>query len=82
MPLLGWMILSGEGKPVSFFGIQLPALIPENKALARQLEDIHELTGNIGYALIGLHAAAALAHHYFQRDNTLLRMLPLRRRSE
>jgi len=29
-----------------------------------------------GYWLIGLHALAGLYHHYVQRDNTLLRMLP------
>jgi cytochrome b561 len=78
MPLLGWLILSGENQPVPFFGIQLPALIGENKALAKQLEEIHETVGNIGYFLIGLHAAAALAHHYIHRDNTLVRMLPSR----
>ncbi|EOK4640908.1 cytochrome b561, partial [Shigella flexneri] len=27
----------------------------------------------------GLHAAAALAHHYFWKDNTLLRMMPRKR---
>jgi cytochrome b561 len=32
----------------------------------------------VGYFLIGIHAAAALAHHYIQRDNTLVRMLPPR----
>jgi cytochrome b561 len=32
----------------------------------------------VGYWLIGLHAAAALFHHYIVRDNTLRRMLPLR----
>lgn len=31
---------------------------------------------SIGYFLIGLHAAAALFHHYLLRDNTLRRMLP------
>ena len=76
MPLLGWLILSGESKPVPFFGIQLPALIGENKEFAKQLEEVHELVGNVGYFLIGIHAAAALAHHYIQRDNTLTRMLP------
>ncbi len=30
----------------------------------------------VGYFLIGLHAAAALFHHYVMRDNTLARMLP------
>lgn len=78
MPLLGWMILSAESHPVSFFGVPLPALIGENRALAKQLEEIHEAVGNAGYFLVGLHAAAALAHHYFYRDNTLVRMLPSR----
>jgi cytochrome b561 len=80
MPLLGWLTLSGEGKPVPFFGMQLPALIGENKVAAKQFEGAHELIGTIGYFLIGIHALAALAHHYFQRDNTLTRMLPARRR--
>ena len=80
MPLLGWLILSGENKPVPFFGAQLPVLIGENKDLAKQLEEVHEVVGNVGYFLIGIHAAAALAHHYIQRDNTLTRMLPSRLR--
>jgi len=79
MPLLGWAVLSGEGRPVPFFGLQLPALIGENKGLAKQLEEIHETLGNVGYFLIGIHAAAALVHHYIQRDNALVRMLPSRR---
>jgi cytochrome b561 len=29
----------------------------------------------VGYWLIGLHAAAALFHHYVLRDDTLRRML-------
>ena len=75
MPLLGWAIVSGQGKSVFLFGIELPRLIGENRGLADSLEDIHELIGNIGYALIGVHALAALVHHYMQRDNTLRRML-------
>lgn len=76
MPLLGWAIVSGEGKSVLFFGLELPRLIGENKSLAHELEDVHELIGNVGYALIGIHALAALMHHYMRRDNTLKRMLP------
>ena len=76
MPLLGWLILSAENKAVPFFGLQLPALIGENKDLAKRLEEVHELIGNVGYFLIGIHAAAALVHHYVQRDNALARMLP------
>lgn len=76
MPLAGWMILSAEGEPIPFFGLQLPALIGENDRLAEAIEEIHEIGGTAGYFLIGLHAAAALFHHYVLRDNTLWRMLP------
>ncbi len=78
MPVLGWLILSAESSPVPFFGLQLPALIGENEALARQLEEIHETLGTAGYFLIGTHALAALAHHYIRHDNTLTRILPAR----
>ncbi len=76
MPVAGWLILSGEGKPIPFYGINLPALMAENKALAETIEEIHTTAGKVGYFLIGLHTVAALYHHYFMRDNTLRRMLP------
>jgi len=78
MPLLGWLALSAAGKPIPFFGLQLPALIGESKGIARLLKDIHETIGTIGYWLIGAHAGAALIHHYVMGDNTLVRMLPRR----
>ena len=37
---------------------------------------LHELIGTAGHFLIGLHAAAALYHHYVVRDDTVKRMLP------
>lgn len=76
MPLLGWLVLSASGKPIPFLGLQLPALIGENKVLAGQLKELHETLGKAGYVLIGLHTAAALLHHYVKKDNTLLMMLP------
>lgn len=74
MPLAGWLLLSAAGKPIPFFGLDLPALIGPNKALAGQIKEVHELIGTLGYFLIGGHAAAALFHHYIKRDNTLLLM--------
>jgi superoxide oxidase len=76
LPLVGWTILSAEGNAVPFFGMELPPLTVPDKATAESMEDLHELGGKIGYALIGLHALAALFHHYVQKDNTLRRMLP------
>lgn len=81
MPLAGWVVLSAAGKPIPFFGLELPALVGQDKALASQVVELHETVGTIGYWLIGLHALAALAHHYLWKDNTLRRMLPSGRRS-
>jgi cytochrome b561 len=78
MPLLGWLTLSADGKQIPFFGLQLPPLVRENKVVADWAKEIHEVGGTIGYFLIGLHAAAALYHHYFVRDDTLQRMMPSR----
>ncbi len=78
MPLLGWCMLSASGKPIPFFGLQLPSLIGEDKELAKLIKEIHETFGTVGYYLIGLHASAALYHHYIIRDDTLVRMLPRR----
>lgn len=74
MPLLGWCLLSAAGKPIPFFGLELPALIAPDKALASQIKEVHEAVGELGYFLIAAHAVAALLHHYLRRDNTLRRM--------
>lgn len=78
LPLAGWVMLSAAGKPVPFFGLELPALTGENTDMAKQIKGIHKLVGEAGYYLIGLHALAAVVHHHLQRDNTLTRMLPAR----
>ena len=79
MPVLGWLTLSAGGKVIPFFGLELPALIGPDKAFAGSVKEVHETIGTIGYYLIGLHAAAALYHHYFLHDDTLLRILPERK---
>ncbi|PKO92607.1 MAG: cytochrome B [Betaproteobacteria bacterium HGW-Betaproteobacteria-1] len=79
MPIAGWMILSAAGKPVPFYGLELPALIAENKDLADTIKETHKTIGNLGYFLIAIHALAGVYHHHVRRDNTLLRMLPGRK---
>ncbi|WP_100644556.1 cytochrome b [Alteromonas facilis] len=78
MPVLGWSVLSAEGSTIPFWGFEFFALLNTDKELAKQLEEIHGLIGTAGYYLIGLHAMAALFHHYIRQDNVLLRMLPRR----
>ncbi len=81
MPFAGWTILSAEGDPIPFWGLNLPPLTSPDKALADQIKELHETGGTVGYFLLGLHAAAALFHHYFMKDDTLRRMLPHKGRS-
>lgn len=73
LPILGWLTLSAGGKPIPF---GLPALVMENKDAAGWYKNIHQQLGGILYYVIGLHAAAALFHHYLVKDNTLKRMVP------
>jgi superoxide oxidase len=75
MPLLGWAMTSTGNHPIPFFGLSLPPILAPDKALSKQLAEIHEFIGNALYYVIGLHAFAALAHHYVLKDNTLLRMV-------
>jgi cytochrome b561 len=76
MPVAGWLILSAEGDPIRFWGLELPALMAPNKEFAEQVKEVHEIGGTVGYFLIGAHAVAALFHHYVIKDDTLVRMLP------
>lgn len=76
MPLLGWTAISAKGAPILLFGLHLPSLVGTDTELYNSLKDIHATIGTIGYYLIGLHAVAALFHHYVMRDSTLVRMLP------
>lgn len=74
MPVLGLCLLSADAVPLRLFGTELPALMAADAATAEWLENLHEIGATIGYYLIGIHAFAALFHHYFLKDNTLKRM--------
>lgn len=79
MPIAGWVILSASDKLVPFFGLKLPALVGPDKELAELVKELHETFATVGYFLVGLHAVAALFHHYIFKDDTLRRMMPGKR---
>ncbi|AIF46954.1 cytochrome b [Dyella japonica] len=79
-PLLGWALSSAEGKPVHFFGLTLPSLVASDEDLADRLTDWHQGVAWVLLALITLHVAASLWHHFVLRDRTLRMMLPRRGR--
>lgn len=61
---------------VLFNVYKIPQLIPGDRALRRVLGGLHGDCADIVLMVAGLHAAAALAHHYLLRDRVLRRMLP------
>jgi len=82
-PVLGLLQTNARGERVNLFFLgELPALIGQDRPLARQLLEVHETVGLVLLGLIALHAAAALYHQLWRRDDTLKAMLPqtMRRR--
>ncbi|RKU03454.1 cytochrome B [Burkholderia sp. Nafp2/4-1b] len=75
-PLLGIMMINMAGKPVSldWIGVSFTLFGPD-KALRPTIKEAHELIGNAFYFVIGLHALAALYHHFIRRDDVLRRMV-------
>ena len=62
---------------VIFNLFQLPAF--GTRSLRRLIFGWHSLAANAVLIVAGLHAAAALSHHYVLRDEVLVRMAPLMR---
>ncbi len=77
IPLTGWLYSSAAGVPTVYLGIvQLPDLVAKDKALATQLKLVHVTLNYTMLTLVIMHAAAALKHHFVDRDDVLRRMLP------
>jgi len=58
---------------------QLPDLVSKNDALAKVLVQVHGVLAWTLFWVVLLHSAAALKHHFIDRDATLRRMLVWRR---
>jgi cytochrome b561 len=74
IPLLGVSMMFVAGKPWDLLGLSLPVMMAPDAALAHQLKEAHETAGDVLLWLAIAHVAAALYHHFIQRDDTLLRM--------
>jgi cytochrome b561 len=80
IPLSGWIYNSAHGNPLQWFKwFNVPALMEKNEAISDLAEDAHELFFWILLGVLVAHVGGALVHHWFERDNTLLRMLPFAR---
>jgi len=80
LPLTGWAMSSAKNYPVSWFNVvQLPDLVAPDEGAFVALRAIHHALAIALCLLIALHLAAALQHHFLQKDSVLLRMLPFRK---
>jgi cytochrome b561 len=76
-PLLGLAGSMLYGDHIALFGvIILPLLLPANRALGRQVFQMHGLIAVLLLGVIGVHVAAALYHHFVRKDAVLAGMLP------
>ena len=77
MPLIGWGMLSAAAYPVVLFGgMHLPAILPQSDGLHTLLWNAHFYLAFAFFALILMHAAAALFHALVRRDGVFDAMAP------
>ena len=77
LPLSGWALLSAPDRVMSIAGRFAPALVDLHSPF-RQLRGVHGFLAASLALIVLLHAAAALRHHFWLRDDILVRMLPRR----
>lgn len=77
MPLTGWVVTSAGKYPLNWFGLfDVPKFdVVRESATYTLNHEAHELLGYIFLALVVLHVAAALRHHFVLRDGILRRMI-------
>ena len=65
-----------EGHPVTWLGGDVPPLFATSHITGAQFAKAHGWLGDSILWLAGLHALAALYHHFLLRDGVLMSMLP------
>lgn len=79
-PLTAIMGAWYSGHPLRLLGLgEIAPLVAPAHEFGRAVADIHGTLGNVIIAVAGLHAVAALFHHFVLRDRVLLSMLPFGR---
>ena len=77
IPLSGWLMSSAKGFTTVWFGVlPLPDLVGKDPDLGNRLQSLHMVLNFTLLALVAGHAAAALKHHFIDRDGVLASMLP------
>ena len=85
IPLAGWAMVSASrhNAPIIWYGLfEWPKMgflaslpMDQKKVVGHNLGEVHEVLAYLAIALIVLHVAAALYHHFIRRDRVLRRMV-------
>lgn len=77
VPLSGWLMSSAKGFQTVYFGLlPIPDAVGKNPALGATLDEVHYALNSLLLIVVIGHVAAALKHHFLNRDEVLSRMLP------
>jgi cytochrome b561 len=77
IPVLGIIVQLKRGHSLPVFGVwDFASPWPADRETARSVLRIHYYLANALLILVGIHACAALTHHWIWYDRTLRRMLP------
>lgn len=75
----GFLMRWASANDPEFFGLfSIPPFVIVSPATRRLFSELHSLTAWAIIVIAGIHAAAALVHHYVLRDRVLARMMPAR----
>jgi cytochrome b561 len=75
-PIVGIVTFIYHGRVLNLGVFQWNFGIPSNRAIFHPTEELHGYLAYGVFAVAGLHALAALWHHFVLRDGVLLRMWP------
>lgn len=76
VPATGYVISTSAGDGIAIFGwFEVPAVLPGSEALRDLAVELHYYLAYVTAVLVLLHIAAALKHHFIDRDDTLRRMI-------
>ncbi|ABE62746.1 cytochrome B561 [Nitrobacter hamburgensis X14] len=77
VPVAGIVLQFARGDSIALFGLfEIASPWVKDRAFSGNIEEVHEVLAHTLMIVAGLHAAAALIHHWILRDQTLARMLP------
>jgi cytochrome b561 len=71
---------SAKGYQTVWFGVlPIPDLLGKDKQLGDALAEVHGALNSVLALVVLIHVAAALKHHFIDRDDVLRRILPARK---